>query len=259
MKPTKSRVYCVACMRSKMLFETQEKADRFIQYNKEDIEEENGKAPVRSYYCRLCGGWHVTSVPSESATRFEKRDERIAAELDVINRISEDLEAFSKEIQMLYIKSDAAICQGRFTHAREYLKQCREMIIPLKYVSDKTYEKWIKWTNHINDLEKKLTCFTEFVNLPEEECESLLAKEDKTKAEEEICLAYKNYQTLFLLESIFEEVEDDIVKDDKEAIRKKMIMCRRLVKNHIQCPCKKSLQGEYRKRIKELCNKAKIS
>ena len=40
-----------------MLFESQAKADNFILYNKEEIEEENGKAPVRSYYCRLCGGW----------------------------------------------------------------------------------------------------------------------------------------------------------------------------------------------------------
>ena len=48
-----------------MLFESQAKADNFILYNKEEIEEENGKAPVRSYYCRLRGGWHVTSSLSE--------------------------------------------------------------------------------------------------------------------------------------------------------------------------------------------------
>ena len=44
-----------------MLFESQAKADNFIVYNREEIEEENGKAPVRSYYCRLCGGWHVAT------------------------------------------------------------------------------------------------------------------------------------------------------------------------------------------------------
>ena len=45
-----------------MLFETQAKADNFIKYNSEGILEENGKAPVRSYYCEMCGGYHVTSV-----------------------------------------------------------------------------------------------------------------------------------------------------------------------------------------------------
>ena len=61
MKPTKNKIFCVSCKRPKMLFESQAKADNFILYNKEEIEEENCKAPVRSYYCRLCGGWHVTS------------------------------------------------------------------------------------------------------------------------------------------------------------------------------------------------------
>ena len=36
-----------------MLFESQAKADNFILYNKEEIEEENGKAPVRSYVGNL--------------------------------------------------------------------------------------------------------------------------------------------------------------------------------------------------------------
>jgi hypothetical protein len=57
-----------------MLFDTKKKADNFIQFNKEGILEENGKAPVRSYYCELCGGYHVTS--SRSKAKGEKMDER---------------------------------------------------------------------------------------------------------------------------------------------------------------------------------------
>ena len=74
MKPTKNKIFCVACKRPKMLFESQAKADNFILYNKEEIEEENGKAPVRSYYCRLCGGWHVTSNLTPSSVVMWKRD-----------------------------------------------------------------------------------------------------------------------------------------------------------------------------------------
>ena len=73
MKP-KNRVYCYGCQKSKMLFDTKKKADNFIQFNKEGILEENGKAPVRSYYCELCGGYHVTS--SRSKAKGEKMDER---------------------------------------------------------------------------------------------------------------------------------------------------------------------------------------
>ena len=36
MKP-KIRYFCVACQRPKMLFDTQEEADRFIAYNRGDI------------------------------------------------------------------------------------------------------------------------------------------------------------------------------------------------------------------------------
>ena len=65
MKPTRNNVFCNGCQRSKMLFETKAKADKFIMYNSEGILEENGKAPVRSYYCEFCCGYHVTSNPSE--------------------------------------------------------------------------------------------------------------------------------------------------------------------------------------------------
>ena len=74
MKP-KIRYFCVACQRPKMLFETQEEADRFIAYNRGEMLRGRRKAPVRSYYCEICGGWHVTSNPSkEDAKRLDVKD-----------------------------------------------------------------------------------------------------------------------------------------------------------------------------------------
>ena len=63
MKP-KKRTYCPASGRAKIFFETKEEADRFITYNSEDILSQCRKAPVRSYYCAMCCGYHVTSNPS---------------------------------------------------------------------------------------------------------------------------------------------------------------------------------------------------
>ncbi len=83
MKPQKNIVYCAASHRKKMIFETKAKADNFILYNKDEIEEENGKAPVRSYYCLICGGYHVTSNPSKrAADRFDRMDEKLAEATD---------------------------------------------------------------------------------------------------------------------------------------------------------------------------------
>lgn len=48
-----------------MLFETQKKADLFIKFNSNEIgcNSKKHKKPVRSYYCDVCGGWHITSIP----------------------------------------------------------------------------------------------------------------------------------------------------------------------------------------------------
>lgn len=51
-----------------MLFETEKKANRFIEFNKEEIQEESGYSPQRSYFCLFCGGWHVTSIKEEIGT-----------------------------------------------------------------------------------------------------------------------------------------------------------------------------------------------
>ena len=73
MKPTKNKFFCIDCGKTKQLFDSQDKAIRFIEFNSEDILEESGKAPVRSYFCSACGGWHVTSNPHplNSKTRSE--------------------------------------------------------------------------------------------------------------------------------------------------------------------------------------------
>ena len=105
MKPTKNRVYCYGCQRSKMLFESKEKADKFIAYNSEGILEENGKAPVRSYYCGMCGGYHVTSNPSIVAGEsLDQRDQMIFNKLDVIKKAKQDYDIFHHPTHLDIIK-----------------------------------------------------------------------------------------------------------------------------------------------------------
>lgn len=60
-RPKNNMVFCVECGRRKQLFETEGEALRFIEYNSDNIENENGHAPCRAYHCPCCGGWHVTS------------------------------------------------------------------------------------------------------------------------------------------------------------------------------------------------------
>ena len=73
MKPSK-RIYCRECGRSKLLFETEQKALRFIKFNADEIEAETGRKPERVYYCECCGGWHTTSMKNKphNLTRVNK-------------------------------------------------------------------------------------------------------------------------------------------------------------------------------------------
>ena len=79
-KPTKNRVMCPECFRAKMLFDTQKQADNFIKWNGEDIDTQGGE--LRSYYCKACGGWHITSKPPKA--HYEHSTETL------INRYKKD-------------------------------------------------------------------------------------------------------------------------------------------------------------------------
>lgn len=52
---------CPDCGRAKMLFESEAKANNFIKFNGDDID--SGENGLRSYYCKACGGYHITSKP----------------------------------------------------------------------------------------------------------------------------------------------------------------------------------------------------
>lgn len=227
---------------------------------KEEIEEENGKAPVRSYYCRLCCGWHVTSSQSEiTKVRCERRDEKIAAEADRFAKIHENVDPVLEEIHRRWEEAKAAILQGRLKVAELSMKQCLDILNSLRINEGNIQVNWSKWASLISVLQKKIARYKEFISLPKKERESLLAKEDKTTAEEEICMAYLNFQTISKIEALFDEVEKDAQNGDKEAVKEKLIACRTLVNNNIQCPYKNSLIKDYKNRIKEKCDRAQVS
>ena len=260
MKPTKNTIFCVSCRKPKMLFESQAKAENFILYNQKEIEEENGKAPVRSYYCRLCSGWHVTSSQSEmTIARSERRDKQMAAEADRLAKIQEDVDSTINELYGRWEEAKAAILQGRLKVAEMSIRQCLDILNSLKICKEYQHLNREKWTIHISVLQKNIARYKEFIGLPKKEREALLAKEDKTKSEEKICMAYLTYQTLFKIETLLEEAEKDIQNANKEAVKEKLIACKTLVNNDIQCPYKNSLIRDYRNQIKEKCNRAQVS
>jgi len=81
MKPRQdSEVYCPDYKGGKLQFLSRKKARDFIRKNRIEIEEENGKAPVRPYWCDKCGCWHVTSA--ELHPREPGKKPRIGTSID---------------------------------------------------------------------------------------------------------------------------------------------------------------------------------
>lgn len=77
MKPSKNRIFCKDSGRAKMLFETEKKANTFIKFNADDIEECSGYSPKRAYFCVFCNGYHVTSSEQEFFVKKTRTDKLI--------------------------------------------------------------------------------------------------------------------------------------------------------------------------------------
>ena len=104
MTKPKNRVYCLAIRRSKRLFETQAKAERFIKFNESDLRE-NGTVEfkkLRTYYCEVCGGWHIThALLSEEEAK--KRDDQIKKIITLANEdIKREKKSDDNKIQDVY-------------------------------------------------------------------------------------------------------------------------------------------------------------
>ena len=92
MKPIKNKVFCYDCGRNKMLFETEKKANTFLKFNADVIEEESGKRPIRSYFCQSCCGWHITS--QEDKPNRISRTEKV---INLYNKAKEEEMKFEKK------------------------------------------------------------------------------------------------------------------------------------------------------------------
>lgn len=260
MRPTKNHIFCVASKRPKVLFNSKVEADRFIFYNKDEISKNGNKAPIRSYYCRVCGGWHVTSCLSEKTiARSERRDEQIVAEADRYVKIFENVDSVIEEVHKQGEEAKATILQGRLISTELSLKQCLDMLAPLRTNKGITRKEWMKQNCVINDQLRRIGRIKDLGNLPEEEREVILSKEGKTKSDEEICTAYLNNQTLKKMESLLDEADEDIRNDDKKMAREKLCECRRLLKEIVSCPSKKHLIKSYKRRIEEKYNSVQAS
>lgn len=184
-----------------MLFEEKKNADNFIRFNKDEIFEENGKAPVRSYYCVFCSGWHVTSNPSlEQGEEQDKRDmDLIESTISIRRDISSITAALNQKITD--IKCAIYLSDDDYDIYKEY-EYCRILLPELMHISSKgTGAKLLQQIYMLSDV---ISVFTDIkmMDLPE------LRKYIDTLGEssEKFILikryALKRFVTLSLIETI---------------------------------------------------------
>lgn len=125
MRPVRNQVFCLGCHKSKMLFETQSKANNFMKFNSEGILEENGKAPVRSYYCEFCGGYHVTSNPSVSeGERLDTRDTQKIQQLEFEGNQRKLAGQLHGMLSAKLMKIRYLLCCGLIDEAQDLIDVC---------------------------------------------------------------------------------------------------------------------------------------
>lgn len=118
-----------------MQFQTKEEADRFIAYNAEEIKQKSGYAPVRSYYCKACCCYHLTSK--------EKRGvDTPAPRLDVLDGTV----VFQKGRKRALIRGDA------LEEAREYIRVSTNMVHEFCRRERKSAINPLNILNYLNNL-----------------------------------------------------------------------------------------------------------
>jgi len=224
MKPTKNRIYCYGSQRSKMLFESKAKADNFIAYNSEGILEENGKAPVRSYYCELCGGYHVTSNPSTVVgERLNQRDQKMVEQISNYKKGAEDYKQMHKEVSSSIDEAKRQMYLGNF----EYIDQLSEefqidqdflLKLPLK-----TRAKYIQQHQKVEILKEVADQMGELLQQPREDIEEKLAIENPSKREKELAQIVKGY---FLMQDCNEGIVNihQLMEEEKWANARNMLL-----------------------------------
>lgn len=126
-KKPKNRIMCPDCGKQKMLFETEAKANNFIKFNKDDID--NGDT-LRAYYCTACCGWHISHVP------FHKNMEGKTDQLiDAYNKLNDtrgpQINSIINEVYNILVNANLKdrkqindlLRQPEYSHYSQFVKQ----------------------------------------------------------------------------------------------------------------------------------------
>lgn len=186
-------VNCYACKRRKMLFSEQSEADNFIKYNQGGILEENGKAPVRSYYCELCCGYHVTSNPSkEEGEKLDRQDSQLIKELTSITEAIDKFKVLGHDLANRIQDCKDQMFIGSFREINELhdeLSPYRTLLEKLPLEEKARFATYFRRADFLYAIASKME---ELLTVPDNEIEKHVNREFPAISEE-------NYRTVEMM------------------------------------------------------------
>lgn len=235
MKPTRNRIFCYGCHRPKMLFETQQKADNFIRYNSETILTEHKKAPVRSYYCEMCGGWHVTSNPSEDmGEELDKREHDIIQGFIALkhkNEINvEEIRILRVKLSEIFSVVESSILYGKIDEARELTKtSISEINDYLKTHVQHGTERLVNIREKFNRIIELTDLLTDIISLSEEEQAYYISNLNSQREKETIRFAITNIKNIEEIDKMLSDNENMLANDKTDNVYENLTKCSSLM------------------------------
>ena len=245
MKPTRNRIFCYGCRKQKMLFETQAKADNFIRYNSEGILEENGKAPVRSYYCEMCGGYHVTSNPSaEVGERFNQRDRQLIHKITAYQKEIEEVKALSALLSKRLERIKALLFFGQVDEAEDLLDICNLDIEEISSHPLRGTGKLTTLRGRVDKMYKLMASVKDLLGKTEEEQANYISNPTLEKDDYTLGIIISNVRTIREIDALLNENESSLANCNTDDVLERLFRCRELLAN-IQRAGKKEVTAKY--------------
>lgn len=218
MKPKNNIVFCYGCHRSKMLFETKSKADNFIKFNKGNIIKEKGYAPVRSYYCEFCCGYHVTSNSSvEVGERLDVKEHNFLMQFSYSDLDNIEFQEYYNRALNEINQAESAMFAGDFSkieslHIKnEELRTKNKVLLRLPL---KNRVKFLLLTQKIESLYEQSLKVQELMEGGEEARKEFLSCEHPTQKHLSVTSILKGLEFMEKIEEKIEEIQNQIDNGD---------------------------------------------
>ena len=249
MKPKKNTIFCYGCHRSKMLFETKSKADNFIKFNKDNILEENGYAPVRSYYCEFCCGYHVTSNSSvETGERLDEKEHEFLMQFSATDIDGFDLNNYYNETLNKISQAESQMYVGDFKLLEQLYEEINELRIKYKVLlrlPAQKREKFLLLSQKIDSLRNRAIKIREIAEKDDEVLNDYLSCEQPSEEQMSLIPIIKG---LLFMRQVIKEIDAIQILIDEGNIAKALEL-----KNKLRHTV--AVREDVRKNMKTECNK----